>query len=218
MEEQTLRIEIPPCFVSKVQEEPEWTALNDLNGWSVIPGTVGIYWDGTIDLSGYARDYKTFYPAGGVVQEGAYSAEINGGGTVVYYVVSSTPLPTPTELLLQLNLRTGPGLIDFFGSTAPNQNWETVLFAESHLLVTNANIQPNDFGIQQTIDVRQTGSLSPTAGQVLYCRKIVVPLTASQSTLGIPASRIILPGKMDQEPELEYMMRLSRSIELANQV
>jgi len=218
MEEQTLRIEIPPCFVSKVQGEPEWTALDALNGWSVIPGSLGIYWDGTIDLSGYARDYKTFYPAGGVVQEGAYSSEINGGGTVVYYVVSSTPLPTPTELFVQLSLRTGPGLIDFFGSTAPNQNWETVLFAESQLLVTNVNIQPNDFGIQQTIDVRQTGSLSPTAGQVLYCRKIIVPLTADQETLGIPASRIILPGKMDQEPELEYMMRLSRSIELANQV
>jgi len=34
----------------------------------------------------------------------------------------------------------------------------------------------------------------------------------------IPASRVILPGTMDQEPELEYMMRLSRSVQLANQV
>jgi hypothetical protein len=36
--------------------------------------------------------------------------------------------------------------------------------------------------------------------------------------LTIPASRIILPGTMDEEPELEYMMRLARSVELANQV
>ena len=216
--DRTLRIEIPPCFVSKTVEEPEWTALDSLNGWTVIPGTLYLSWDGTIDLSGYARDYKTFYPAGGVVQEGAYSTEINGGGCVVYYVVSSTPLPTPFELAIQLGLRTGPGLINFYGSTAPSQNWETVLFAESHLLVSNANIQPNDFGIQQTIDVRQTGSMAPTAAQVLYCRKVVVPLTNTQETLGIPASRIILPGTMDQEPELEYMMRLSRSVELANQV
>ena len=213
-----LRIEIPPCFVSKVSEEPEWTALNSLNGWRVIPGTLYLFWDGTIDLSGYARDYKTFYPSGGVVQEGSYSTEINGGGCIVYYVVSSTPLPTPTELALQLGLRTGPGLTSFGGVPTASQNWETVIFAESHLLVTNANIQPNSFGVQQNIDVRQTGSLSPTAAQVLYCRKIVVPLTSAQETLGIPASRIILPGTMDQEPELEYMMRLSRSVELANQV
>lgn len=214
----TLRIEIPPCFVAKSTEDPEWTALNSLNGWSTIPGTLYLHWDGTIDLSGYARDYKTFYPVGGVVQEGSYSTEINGGGCIVYYVVSSTPLNSPIELAVQLGVRTGPGLINFDGATGPSQNWETVIFAESHLLVTNANIQPNDFGVQQTIDVRQTGSLSPTAAQVLYCRKIVVPLTGLQQTLGIPASRIILPGTMDQEPELEYMMRLSRSVELANQV
>jgi len=216
--ERILRIEIPPCFVSKTTEEPEWTALDSLNGWEVVPGTLYLSWSGTIDLSGYARDYKTFYPSGGVVQEGSYSTEINGGGSVVYYVVSSTPLPTPINLATQLGVRTGPGFINFFGSTAAAQNWTTVLFAQSNLLVSNSNIQPNEFGIQQTMDVRQSGSMSPTAAQVLYVVKMVVPLTSTQDTLGIPASRIILPGTMDQEPELEYMMRLSRSIELANQV
>jgi len=47
---------------------------------------------------------------------------------------------------------------------------------------------------------------------------MVIPLATDQTTIGIPASRIVLPGSMDQEPELNYMMRLSRSIELANQV
>jgi hypothetical protein len=217
--DRTLRIEIPPCFVSKVPKElPEWDAVESLNGWRIIEGTLGIYWDGTIDLSGYARDYKTFYPAGGVVQEGAFSTEKLGGGSVVYYIVSTTPLASPIDLYVQLGVRTGPGLINFYGSTANTQNWNTVLFAESQLLVTNTNIQPNDFGVQQTLETRQTGSLAPTAADKLYVRKIVVPLTGLQETLGIPASRIIIPGTMDQEPELEYMMRLSRSVELANQV
>ena len=218
----TLRMEIPPCFVAKAAGEPEWTALDLLNGWTTIPGTVGISWEGTIDLSGYARDYKTFYPQGGIVQEGGFSTEIGGGGTIVYYAVSSTPLPTPTELFIQLGVRSGPGFINLLPSTgpgtAPNQNWTTLLFAESHLLVTNTNIAPNPFGVQQTLDVRQSGSLSPTAAQVLYVTKIVAPFVSNQETLGIPASRIVLPGTMDQEPELEYMMRLARSVELANQV
>jgi len=216
--ERILRIEIPPCFVAKTAVQPEWTALESLNGWSVIPGTLGLVWDGTIDLSGYARDYKTFYPNGGVVQEGPFSSEIAGGGSIVYYVVSSTPLSDPIEMFAELAVRSAPGFIALFGATVNAQNWNTVLFAESHLLVTNANIIPNPNGIQQTIDVRQSGSLSPTAAEVLYVRKMIVPLVTSQETLGVPSSRIVLPGTMNQEPELEYMMRLARSVELANQV
>ena len=73
----------------------------------------------------------------------------------------------------------------------------------------------------QPITVKQSGSLSPTAAQVLYIVKMVLPfgpIPADITNVSIPASRIILPGTMDQEPELEYIMRLSRSIELANQV
>jgi hypothetical protein len=52
----------------------------------------------------------------------------------------------------------------------------------------------------------------------LYVIKMVLPLAVDQTTLGIPASRVILIGDMTQEPELEYLMRLSRSVQLANQV
>jgi hypothetical protein len=34
----------------------------------------------------------------------------------------------------------------------------------------------------------------------------------------IPSSRIVIPGTIKEEPKLEYMMRLKRSYELANQV
>jgi len=215
----TLRIEIPPCFVSSPGGTEDWTALNSLNGWSVIPATKYLVWEGTIDLSGYARDYKTFYPAGGVIQQGAYTAEKGiGGGVIVYYCVSSVPLPSPYDLSIQIGVLAGPGFINFHGAPVESQNWTTTLFAESQMLVPNANIQPNPEGIQQILETHQSGSLSPTAGQVLYVTKLVLPLTRTQDTLAIPASRIILPGTMDQEPELEYMMRLARSVELANQV
>tara|TARA_R110002110_G_scaffold8496_2_gene42640 strand:+ start:36 stop:713 length:678 start_codon:yes stop_codon:yes gene_type:complete len=220
--DRTLRIEIPPAQFSKAAEEPEWSNLTASNGWSALPGYLGVYWEGSIDLSGYARDYKTFYPAGGVVQEGPYSFEVAGSGSIVYYIVSSVPLDAETIFFQLASGLAGPGFINLgliaTAGFAGSQNWETTLFAESQMLVTNANILPNPFGIQQRLERNQSGSLSPTAAQVLYCMKMVIPLATDSTSIGIPASRVILPGTMDQEPELEYMMRLSRSVELANQV
>jgi len=218
--DRTLRIEIPPCAVTG--DGIVWTNLAGLNGWQIVPSTPdALYWSGSIDLSGYARDYKTFYPAGGVIQEGPQWSAFGGSGQTVFTVVSSVPL-NPDVLLLQVGGNGGPGFIDNSGvlsSGQGQQDWTTVLFAESQVNLINANLPA--LGICQPITVKQSGSLSPTAAQVLYVMKLVIPATLSGligTTLAIPASRIILPGTMDQEPELEYMMRLSRSVELANQV
>ncbi len=228
MEEQTLRIEIPGCNVSKANvDDPEWTNLTGLNGWTpvLIGGAPGLVlgWQGSIDLSGYARDYKTFYPDGGVIQEGPYWTAFDGFGQTVCTVVSSIPINLE-QLALTLISNSTPGLIvdtlvasGGIGTAA--QNWETTLFCETQVNMINSTLPT--LGICQPITKKQTGSLSPTAAQVLYVVKIVIPATVASTTgksLSIPASRVILPGKMDQEPELSYMMRLSRSIELANQV
>ncbi len=228
MEEQTLRIEIPSCSVTKPDTlDPEWIGLSALNGWT--PVSIGgapsliLGWQGSIDLSGYARDYKTFYPEGGVIQEGPYYIAFNGFGQTVCTVVSSVPIDLE-QLTLILSANSTPGLLvdtltGLGALSTASQNWETTLFCETQVNLINANLPA--LGICQPITSKQTGSLSPTAAQVLYVAKIVIPATVASgtgTTLSIPASRVILPGKMDQEPELTYMMRLSRSIELANQV
>jgi len=221
--ERTLRIEMPPCDLQKAAEEPTWTNVAGLNGWQILsPTSVVIYWEGSIDLSGYARDYKTFYPAGGVIQRGPYMQDQGGEGSITYTVVSSVPL-TALEVFYQLSGNNGPGFLNLntlsgAGVGTDQQNWETVIFAESEINVPNANIQPNTFGIQQPLESHQSGSLSPTAAEVLYCMKMVFPLGTASTRMTVPAARVILPGTMDQEPELEYMMRLARSVELANQV
>ena len=225
--ERTLRIEIPPCDVQKAAPDPTWTTVGALNGWEILtvtgspPGTT-VYWEGSIDLSGYARDYKTFYPTGGVIQKGPYMAEAGGEGSITYTILSSVPL-NAEELYYQLTADSGPGFLNLnsisaLGLGTNQQNWETVIFAESEMNVPNLNISPNTIGIQQPLERHQSGSLSPTAAQVLYCMKMVIPLGANNTRMTIPAARVILPGSMNQEPELEYMMRLARSVELANQV
>ena len=216
--DRTLRIEIPGGVVTKPGPEPAWLDLSLANGWSTIPGSLAIYWEGSIDLSGYARDYKTFYPSGGVIQEGPVTELIQGEAAIVYTVVSSVPVDVD-NLLIQLAGNSGPGLIvnPGFGTTGSlSQNWETVIFAQCETLIVN-NTLLTATGILQPVTVKQSGSLSPTAAQVLYVVKMVLPF-GSSTLLSVPASRVILPGTMDQEPELEYMMRLSRSVELANQV
>ena len=228
MEEQTLRMEIPGCAVGKtLTDDPEWTDLSALNGWEIVtfggaPSTV-VGWQGTIDLSGYARDYKTFYPEGGVIQEGPYYVAFDGFGQTVCTVVSSVPINLE-QFTLMLLANSTPGLIVDTLTTAgalgtASQNWETTMFCETQVNLINSNLPA--VGICQPITSKQTGSLSPTAAQVLYVAKIAIPITVAGgtgTTLSIPPSRVVLPGKMDHEPELSYMMRLSRSIELANQV
>ena len=228
MEEQTLRIEIPGCAVTKpTADDPEWIDLTGANGWTPIffggVPSLALGWRGSIDLSGYARDYKTFYPDGGVIQEGPYYIAFNGFGQTVCTLVSSVPIDLE-QLALTIVANSTPGLIvdtlvaaGGIGTAA--QNWETTMFCETQVNLINSQLPA--LGICQPITNKQTGSLSPTAAQVLYVSKIVIPATvanATGTTLSIPASRVILPGKMDQEPELNYMMRLARSVELANQV
>jgi len=220
-----LRIEIPSCIVAKLAEEDGWTDRTGINGWSItFPGSTVLHWEGSIDLSGYARDYKTFYPSGGVIQRGPYMAEVGGEGSITYTVISSTPLD-PENVFYQLSGIGGPGFLNWGPYAASNlgtdqQNWNQIIFAESELNVPNINISPNLAGIQQPLESHQSGSLSPTAAQVLYCLKMIFPFSSGVGVtqMSIPAARVILPGTMDQEPELEYMMRLSRSVQLANQV
>lgn len=226
--DRTLRIEIPGCIFQKADTmDPEWNTVltaTGANGWVPVDlagaPSLTLGWQGSIDLSGYARDYKTFYPEGGLIQEGPYYYAIDGFGQLVSTVVSSVPINLEEFAFTVATLST-PGMlvINNPAVTQVNQNWETTLFCETQTNLINSNLPASGFCLP--VSKNQTGSLSPTAAQVLYVAKIVIPVSilgATGTSVGVPASRVILPGKMDQEPELEYMMRLSRSVELANQV
>ena len=70
------------------------------------------------------------------------------------------------------------------------------------------------------IDRQTFSSLEPTAADKLYGYRIIVLAAAEGEieTAYVPASRVLIPGTLSAEPKLEYMMRLKRSYELANQV
>lgn len=219
--ERTLRIEIPPCLLGK--EGIEWrVGLAAQNGW-LLQGGLNPYWTGTIDLAGYTREHKTFYPTGAMIQEGPFFSEPGNDGSIVITLVSTVPLD-PDVLFGQIVGNSSPGFLDNAGvsavAAANQQNWETVMFAETDIRVLNSQITPNTDGICQVIESKQSGSLAATASDTLYVLKMVVGLEnfATTTSIGIPASRVIIPGMVGKEPDVEYLMRLKRSVELANQV
>lgn len=224
--DRTLRIEIPPAIFLKGAVDPVWTDATYGNGWKAVyllgAPTLAVSWEGTIDLSGYARDYKTFYPSGGVLQQGGYMAEVGGDGCLIITTVATTPIDAE-NIVGQISYGTGPGFLNHGAYAAAGigpdqQDWTTIMFSQTEMMVPNLNISPNTYGVLQSLNVQQSGSMSPSASDTLYVCKIALPFGTSSTSLTLPASRVILPGVMDQEPELEYLMRLSRSVELANQV
>jgi hypothetical protein len=215
----TLKIEIPPCNLVSA-DGMGWTDLSGLNGWTLLQSNPNmVSWEGTIDLSGYAREMKTFYPLAGIIQEGPYWIAFNGSGQTSTTIISTIPLDAD-EVALQIGLNGGPGFLNsqFPGVTIGQQNWETVLFSETQINLINSTLPA--LGICQPITNKQSGSLSPTASDTLYCMKIVGPWLLDDvigDSLSIPASRVIIPGKFGIEPDVEYMMRLKRSVELSQQ-
>jgi len=218
--DRTLRIEIPPAvFTKDTTGDPEWTSGTP-NGWSTMPGSLICFWQGSIDLSGYARQSKTFYPHGGFLQEGSSWSSFNGSGQQIITCVTSVPMDSNEALIALISL-SPPGMLALGspGLDYANINYEQVMFSETQINLINANLPA--VGICQPITKQQQGSFSATAADKLFVIKLVVPLDVggnTGTTLGIPASRVVLPGRMGSEPELEYMMRLSRSVQLANQV
>jgi len=225
IDERILRIEIPPLQLSK--EGAFWSPASIAalsNGWLIYDNTTP-YWQGTIDLSGYARDYKTFYPDGAFIQEGPYMLEPGCDGTLILTVVSSVPLD-PAVLSNQMLSPSGPGFLDTGAITAVipqlsnQQNWDTVMFSEADMRAINSLVTPNTDGILLSLYKNQSGSLAPTASDTLYVTKMIFSMNyfGNSTALIFPASRIVIPGTMGEEPTVEYMMRLKRSTELANQV
>jgi len=212
--ERILRIEIPPCGAQSSDGANYDTLF--LNGWSNT-GNV-LHWEGSIDLSGYALDRKTFYPTTAIHQKAASYVNFGGSSVTELVVVTSIPISS-TDLLAYIGNLTGPGFTQSGPTNAEQQDWTTVLFGQTNVYMINSTLPA--LGVTQLINSDSYGSLSPTAADKLFVYKVVVPGTLSGvigQSLAVPSSRVIIPGSMMQEPKLEYMMRLKRSYELANQV
>jgi len=178
-----------------------------------------------IDLSGYAMERKTFYPYSSFEQKGGFiAAQFDAAVTIQPYlaefvIVSSVPLSNND---LFATIATAPGF------TMPNLPQPAGRFNRSHIIhgsgkwftIDNTMSVSGGFNTLRLIDSYNFSSLEPTAADKLYCYRLLTVTSGEgeADSLSYPVCRVILPGTISSEPKLEYMMRLKRSYELANQV
>mgnify|MGYP003643830137 FL=1 len=200
-----------------------WTPTN---GWQQA-GTSTFFHETVIDLSGFAMDSLTFFPAAiGLQDPGIYLflpqtilPDAPQQSIQVLDIVTSVPLKGMQGILDVATLQrpyNGNAGLGMLGST---HEFETILFGMYRFFTANTNIpQPGYCQLERS---QRFDSGEPNASDKLFCYRIVSTFQqdlVEGDILSIPAARQLIGGAFDDESELVYMQRLKRSYELANQV
>jgi len=200
---------IPACRT--ILEEGQW---NGKNGWLPLatPGQ-GVYYESYFDLSAYELDDLTLVPKLIQLQDGIkYISTTVGEGVsfTVYDVVSQERL-TPDDFLLYSIFG------DYPSSPGSTEDWEQILMMNYRFMVPSTEFI--GFNMLLPATSGSFGSNEATAVQKLWLYRIILtggpPLDGDIIT--IPATRFVLGAEIVDEPDLEYIMRLKRSYELATQ-
>lgn len=155
------------------------------------------YWD----LSGYSLEDKTLFATGFMAQTiPNMFGEFFG---FVSRVVSTEPLP-----------------MSAFEVTSPSRNWALPgssgsSFSTQQIFYGDCTLWTTDSTVDTIVPVTSSnwGTGSSTAREKLYMAvAIAFPKTMTQQLI-FPDTNFVLPTIIGKEPELEYMMRLQRSIE-----
>lgn len=229
--QRTLTAEFPSWYVQYDRSATKWDIMPAASGdWTTLstsPTGAFFFNETVIDLSGYALERKSFFPYSSFEQRsGTTSATIDAGTlTVQPYVwdatiITSVPM-NQSELISSIT--TAPGFIQFSGVGAfgLRQNRDQILHGEQKIYTLDSTLSVSGVSNYLKLISRELfSSLEPTAADKLYCYRVcgVVAGSTEATFANLPATRVLMPGNITSEPQLEYMMRLKRSYELANQV
>ena len=201
-------------ILQKQPEETEWAFSGGDRQWQPIPSfPLAMGWESSIDLSGYANQNLTFFPESGFMQQPPVIALDGGAALHLLTVITTVPQNIDT-LWGNLVFSVQPSVL--------SEEWSTILYSRYETWTAD-NAMPSSIGFLSPQGSAQTGSLEPTAADKLYVYRIAMPygfaIGQDEFTrMQLPSCRVGLIGQMAEEPTLEYMMRLKRSYELANQV
>lgn len=226
-----LVVEFPYLIVNEAR--PPGSGVWELNPTDTRRTSAGLYvQEQKIDLSGYVQSDLTVGFRRSFEQDGAfdsiYWAVYNPNTDPVYETVIISSVPFTDEQLLAA-LTTSPGFTVVHNAALDSGN-----FNRSHIIHGSYRIHyansvvgagafttPGNATLTPLVD-NIFSSLEPTAADCLYCyRAFSFPNPDGQSgisQLALGPKRVILDAFTVEEPDLEYMMRLKRSYELANQV
>jgi hypothetical protein len=205
---------IAGCFVTMTEEEVNIADTDRGEGWASTVLTIGgvhyglVYNIQTWDLTGYTLQDMTLYPQGVLFQDmgmGPGMVPLSPERLSRATIVSNWPLNE--EALSDLG---GLGHWHLPGSLSSTFNLDNIISGRRQDYFTMTNYSSNVLVKQKESGY---GSGDSTAGSKMwFCDAYLFPLVLN-GQLSIPDSAVVVPSLVDKEPDLEYMMRLSRSLE-----
>jgi len=233
--ERQLRVEFPHFNVKFDEDEDKYVFHPDdpNKGWVSILGEPGAFWyENKIDLSGYSLQEKTIYPRAVICQENQgyvnsderppiapSTTDIAQGTLIAWDFISSIPIDIEDIWVQAIAGNLGPyfGIGGFLGGS---DEWTALQYGRFRHYIANQTLSGMSNNPLVCVVDNTFGSMQPTASDVLYCYRMVmfdaVP-TKKNAAVFCPPMRLVIPSDIGTEDDLEYMMRLKRSYELANQ-
>lgn len=160
----------------------------------------------TIDLSGYTRQDMTLFPQGILMQDmqefpqGATSTKLQRAT-----IVSTTPINE--DDLTNIDPTQGNSW-HLPGSLSSTHNLNNILQGRLQNYFTLTTYA----GLQQTSE-SMWGSGDSTAAEKMWLVDAILFPDTEGAAFAAPDQAFVLPSIIAHEPQLEYMMRLSRSLE-----
>jgi len=203
-----LRMPTPGTFVN-ISGSPKVAGFpSNPNGWSLHTTTTHFIFhrDDYFDLSGYTLEDETLFPQSVIVQE---MQPIMGGSAVnaIRLDLVTTKKVTTADLGQVMN-----SIIP-----APPGSMEST-FSLEEVIYGRMEFWTNLVDISNTMAKTQEGNWGTgdsTAGEKLYLTQAWILTKISDAAFNIPEGAYVIPSLIAKEPDLEYIMRLKRSYELA---
>lgn len=179
-------------------------------GWEETSVTVGantytiIYRIQSWDLSGYSLQDKTLFPQGVVFQDASFGPESSPSSPLHRAtIVSATPINAD-----DLSNIGAWGEWTLPGMPGSGYELDNIILGrlQYYLTLTTA------VGVQLRKE-STWGSGSATAGEKMWVCDAYMTIRGANGGIYIPDSAVVMPAMVDKEAELEYLMRLSRSLE-----
>ena len=179
------------------------------------PGILGpVMWVmNTIDLAGLELAKETFFPVGTSIQDPNFYTNTSSSTPAMHIIDLITDKLIDPLLSIQMTAGISQLFGTNYGMMGDSNDPTTIIMGSYRFKTGNSNLTYPQMMRTEQASIFSSGE--PTAASKLYCYRIIVPLVDGDSTIiSIPSARFYLTGVRDEEPELEYMMRLKRSYEL----
>ena len=179
-------------------------------GWEISEVAVGvsnyaiIYRIQSWDLTGYMLQDKTLFPQGVVFQDASFGPESSPSSPLNRATIVST---TPINVDDLSNIGAW-GQWTLPGMPGSGYELDNIILGrlQYYLTLTTAS------GVQLRKE-STWGSGAATAGEKMWVCEAYLCLRAPNGGIYIPDSAVVMPALVDKEAELEYLMRLSRSLD-----